>query len=82
MMDGDGWMGAGEPQSPIQQSSSPAVHLARGGITQLVECLLCKQDAAGSNPATSTSPAGATAPFHSIFERRKLEVKENCNVTR
>lgn len=25
-----------------------------GGITQLVECLLCKQKVAGSNPVTST----------------------------
>ena len=26
-----------------------------GGITQLVECLLCKQNVAGSNPTTSTN---------------------------
>ena len=31
--------------------------LLHGGITQLVECLLCKQDVAGSNPATSTNAA-------------------------
>ena len=35
-----------------------------GGITQLVECLLCKQKVAGSNPVTSTKglhrpPSGA-----------------------
>ena len=62
-----------------------------GGITQLVECLLCKQDVAGSNPATSTNCGGgdlngregaSEAPFISIFENRMLEVKENCNVTR
>lgn len=31
-----------------------AIHHSFGGITQLVECLLCKQDATGSNPVVST----------------------------
>ena len=26
-----------------------------GAVTQLVECLLCKQNAVGSNPSTSTN---------------------------
>ena len=30
----------------------------KGGITQLVEWLLCKQHVAGSNPATSTNDMG------------------------
>ena len=29
-----------------------------GGMAQLVERLLCKQDVAGSNPAASTNPLG------------------------
>ena len=63
------------------------MHLARGGITQLVECLLCKQDAAGSNPATSTTgPPGGGKPRKHRFDRSlktdELEVEENCNVTR
>ena len=47
-----------------------------GGITQLVECLLCKQNVAGSNPTTSTS---MYLKHFSIFENRKLEIKENYN---
>ena len=33
----------------------PPVDTLRGGITQLVEWLLCKQHVAGSNPTTSTN---------------------------
>ena len=62
----------------------PPVDTLRGGITQLVEWLLCKQHVAGSNPTTSTSRSRTQQMhrFYSIFENRMLEVKENCNVTR
>ena len=47
-----------------------------GGITQLVECLLCKQNVAGSNPTTSTS---VVSGIFLIFENREMEIKENYN---
>ena len=31
-----------------------------GGVTQLVECLLCKKDVIGSNPFASTPSPGLT----------------------
>jgi hypothetical protein len=31
-------------------------HLVQGGLAQLVERLLCKQDVSGSSPLTSTKP--------------------------
>ena len=38
------------------ESLSLIIHpLNRGGIAQLVERLLCKQDVSGSNPLTSTN---------------------------
>ncbi len=40
----------------------PSGHLGHGGMAQLVERLLCKQDVAGSNPATSTSVWVVEAP--------------------
>ena len=42
----------------------------------MVECLLCKQNVAGSNPTTSTKQYQA---LFSIFDNRKLETKENYN---
>ena len=57
-----------------------------GGITQLVECLLCKQDVAGPNPTTSTtcgiSPKRSISSIFLIFENWQLEIKENYNVYR
>ena len=49
----------------------------------MVECLLCKQNAAGSNPATSTILGGrGKHRFFRSLKTEELEVKENCNVTR
>ena len=42
----------------------------------MVECLLCKQNVAGSNPTTSTS---MYLKHFLIFENWKLEIKENYN---
>ena len=42
-------------------SAGAAALLAGGGIAQLVERLLCKQQVAGSTPAASTTPAGLVA---------------------
>ena len=50
-----------------------------GGITQLVECLLCKQNVAGSNPTISTNLRDLYLKHFLIFENRKLEIKENYN---
>ena len=44
----------------------------------MVECLLCKQNVAGSNPTTSTNSRPYLKHFL-IFENRKLEIKENYN---
>ena len=49
-----------------------------GGITQLVECLLCKQNVAGSNPTTSTSYSRISSVL-SFFDNWQLEIKENYN---
>ena len=40
------------------QVPSLARALEKGGLAQLVERLLCKQNVNGSNPLTSTIPAG------------------------
>ena len=45
----------------------------------MVECLLCKQNVAGSNPTTSTNQANGIKRLFSIFENRELEIKENYN---
>ena len=45
----------------------------------MVECLLCKQNVAGSNPTTSTKHGSSLRHFLLIFEKRKLETKENYN---
>ena len=37
----------------------PPIAIPRGDITQLVECLLCKQNVAGSNPTISTNQTQA-----------------------
>ena len=44
----------------------------------MVECLLCKQNVAGSNPTTSTS-LGMYLKHLLLFENWKLEIKENYN---
>ena len=41
--------------------------LWKGGIAQLVERLLCKQDVIGSNPVTSTNFLRATARKRKLF---------------
>ena len=45
----------GCPWTGIRRLFAIACSLTHGGITQLVECLLCKQNVAGSNPTTSTT---------------------------
>ena len=45
----------------------------------MVECLLCKQNVAGSNPTTSTSYSRISSVL-SFFDNWQLEIKENYNV--
>ena len=42
---------------------------SKGGLAQLVERLLCKQNVIGSNPVTSTSSKFASIQF-SVFSRK------------
>ena len=47
-----------EPSAvPVTGQTSRALETT-GGLAQLVERLLCKQNVIGSNPVTSTIPAG------------------------
>ena len=62
----------GNLSSIVYQLSS-----VKGGIAQLVERLLCKQEVAGSNPTASTSTFGT---IFLIFENWKIGIEENCNV--
>lgn len=54
------------PASPLPIRVPPPFRQGRarppaGGMAQLVERLLCKQDVAGSNPAASTNSPGLVA---------------------
>ena len=68
----------GCPWTGIRRLFAIACSLTHGGITQLVECLLCKQNVAGSNPTTSTSYSRISSVL-SFFDNWQLEIKENYN---
>jgi hypothetical protein len=51
-------------------------HLGQGGLAQLVERLLCKQDVSGSSPLTSTNNIRASYfPISKLSEEKRFRLQ-------
>ena len=52
------------------------MHVSRAGVTQLAECLLPKQNVAGSNPVSRSNPALIDELNWAVAEMEALAKRE------